>query len=71
MAKFNKVDDSIAVDHWGPFYTGAGARDLDAEESRFRQKISNGSMSRTRATTILDNLDPEKPFYSRVSTMPT
>jgi len=66
MVKFNQVDTSMRPDTWGSFYTGSGERPLDAEETRLRDAILDGSLGLSRSKLIMDNLDCSKPFYTRI-----
>ena len=66
MLKFNQVDVNMGPDSLGPFYHGSEERPLDAEESRLRECIKHGSIRRSRAERILNELDATTPFSSRV-----
>ena len=44
-----------------------GPASLNREEGKARQEILDGSMGQGRAKLILENVDPDTPFYSKVT----
>ena len=66
VGKFSKVDRSASAATWGEQYTGVGERPLAAEERRVRDRITSGAMPKKRASHVLEWLNPETPYYTRV-----
>ena len=67
LRKFTQVDGARNLVSWGSFFIGTGPASLNREEAKARQEILDGSMGQGRAKLILENVDPDTPFYSRVT----
>jgi hypothetical protein len=66
MCKFQRRDFELSANAWGNIYHGDGAIDLDRQEKSLREKILDGSLNPARAREVRDQLNIEKPFYTRV-----
>lgn len=66
LHKFSVVDRLAALSSWGPVFLGGDARQLDVAESKARQRILDGSMPKWQAERVLETMNFESPFYTRV-----
>lgn len=64
--KFYKVDLSLGADTWGPVYKGKNAKPLNAEEQAMRDHICEHFLSESDAKAIVDTLNPDTPFRTRL-----
>ncbi len=55
----------VRGEDWGPFFSGEETH-ASAEERRVIEAIKAGSMSLVRARRILESMDGDTPFYSRI-----
>ncbi len=66
QAKFNRIDPAKAAEHWGPLYTGQEDVSYKQVENGMRDTLLKKSMSTARACHVLNNLDDESPWYSKL-----
>ena len=66
LSKFSAVDHTYDAASWGHVFHGRSCKGLTVEESSLRQKIEDRTMRVTTAEQILSQLDPSRPFYTRV-----
>ena len=60
------MDTRLDPGYWGAFYDGTNARPLKDIEMKYRDMITNSSMTSAESSSILDELDTEVPFKSRL-----
>ena len=66
QAKFNRLDMATPLPHWGVLYTGSEDVTYSPGEERMRDLVFPGTMSCTRAASVLNTLDDETPWYSKM-----
>ena len=66
LSKFAAVDAKCSPRAFGVLYCGRVCRQLTAEESRYRVYIEDRTMRDEDARKILDELNIEEPFYTRL-----
>ena len=66
LRKTISVDTRLDPGYWGAFYDGTNARPLKDIEMKYRDMITNSSMTSAESSSILDELDTEVPFKSRL-----
>ena len=66
VGKFNKISAEFNADSWGVPFTGMSERPLDREEDLARERILNSTMPQRRAAHVLNSLNGETPFLSRI-----
>ena len=64
--KWNKVDYSKPLGYWGNAFNGCNRLQVIAEEILVRNTIRSCSLPSAKAKKILKDMDPEKPWYSRL-----
>ncbi|CAE7205271.1 unnamed protein product [Symbiodinium sp. CCMP2592] len=66
LAKFAAVDTAVGPEAFGKIFSGGKAKHLTAEEERFRRHVEDRSMRQHDAQRLLNELDDEKPIYTRL-----
>ncbi|CAE7674583.1 unnamed protein product [Symbiodinium sp. CCMP2592] len=66
LKKCTAVDDDLGRDYWGPFYDGRNPNPSNEAEIKYRDMISNSSMTPSESKNILDKLDMQVPFSDRL-----
>ena len=54
----------MRADSWGPPFNGNRPRAYTPAQERLRQQVLDGGMSKRKARTVIENLDPNSPFRS-------
>ena len=65
--KINQVESDLSLASFGPFFQGHSPPSLSRQEERLRNQIMDASMGELRAKRVIQNLDPSKPLYCRVT----
>ncbi len=66
LCRFVKYDATYDAETWGDIYTGVEDRRLTREEAIMRERIRDGSLSRTRARMVAAILESDAPMFSRI-----
>ncbi|CAE7834976.1 unnamed protein product [Symbiodinium sp. CCMP2592] len=66
LQKCISIDADLGHDAWGTFYDGTNARPLTEEEMKYREMISGSFMDSRECNGMLDNLDTNVPFGTRL-----
>ena len=66
LQKCISIDAGLGQDHWGIFYDGTNARPLTEDEMKYREMISDSSMDSRECNGVLDSLDVNVPFNTRL-----
>ena len=69
MAKFAKHDAARDAADWGEVYTGAADLVVTGEERRWREALNRQDISKALAKRILERMDPETPWLTRIGYM--
>ena len=64
--KFNRVDYSTPLAHWGPLFTGREKVNHSQGQENVRALIMSGGMSVQRAASVLNSLQDSKPWFSKI-----
>ena len=66
LSKFSVVDHTRSASAFGVLYTGRDCKELTAEEERYRGYIEDLTMRDADAARVMEHLDIQDPFYTRV-----
>ena len=66
LAKLTATDASCTSDRWGRIFDGRSQPQLSFEENKARNQIQDRSMRTSLAEKLLEELDPEKPFWLKL-----
>ncbi|CAE7532328.1 unnamed protein product [Symbiodinium sp. KB8] len=66
LQKCISIDADLGQDQWGTFYDGTNARPLTEDEMKYREMISDSSMDSRECNGVLDSLDANVPFSTRL-----
>ena len=69
MNKFSRHDSSKDADDWGPFFDGTNLQMETKEELHCMDKLKAGDISKTLAKRLIDKIDPETPWMTRIDFM--
>ena len=65
LRKLTAHSSNLKPTTWGAIYTGQTCASLTREEERLRAQIEDRSMRPREAQSVLDNLEPDVPFFLR------
>ncbi len=66
MAKFARHNPILSAATWGPPYDGVRDVRLTRAEELSRSKVSPGSMPLARARMVVESIDDDVPWYTRI-----